>query len=125
MTLTANIYEISAMVIALAVLIFVIVLIPTILQIKRTIKAFEDLSVEGKRTMEGVNLLVKKVGEQAEDIEELVKKVKEVGIKITGIVDVLVEHIRNPIVTFLSVIFGIQRGWRRFVRSEKNEGGEK
>lgn len=124
MTISANLYEIAVLLIALAVLIFVLALVPALLQLKRTIKAVEDLTIEGKRTVEGVNFIVRKAGDQVEDVEELVKKAKDLGMKVAGIADMVVENVKGPIISGISFLFGAEQGFKRFFSREKKGGGE-
>lgn len=121
MTITANAYEVAVLIIAIAFLIIVIAAIPAILQFKRTIKALEDLSAESRRTVEILNIVLKKAGDEIGDVEELVKKVKEVGLKITGITEMFIENIKSPVITFLSLLLGFEFGLKRFFKKDKKE----
>jgi uncharacterized protein YoxC len=124
MTVTADIYEIAVVIIALAFLVLVIVAIPMLMQLKRTIRAVEELSTESRKTVEVLNVLFKKTGDQAGDIEELVKRVKEVGLKATGIVEVLLDSIKNPLIAILSMLLGIEFGMKRLIKKEKKGDSE-
>ncbi len=124
MTVTANIYEIAIVIIALAFLVLVIAAIPMLTQLKRTIRAVGELSTESRKTVEVLNVLVKKTGDQAGDIEELVKRVKEVGLKATGIVEILLDNIKNPLIAILSMLLGIEFGMKRFIKKEKKGDSE-
>ncbi len=123
MTFSANIYEIAVLLIALAFVIFVLAMIPALLQTKRTIKAFEDLTLESKKTVETVNLIMNKAGERAEDLDDLVKKATDVSKKVVGLADSVVDTLKIPLITLLSTIIGAEHGLRRFFIKEKKEGG--
>ncbi len=123
MTFSANIYEIAVLLIALAFIIFVIATIPALLQTKRTIKAFEDLTLESKKTVETVNHIMNRVGERGEDLDDLVKKATEVSKKVVGLADSVVDTLKIPLITLLSTIIGAEHGLRRFFIKEKKEGG--
>lgn len=122
MTISADVYEVALLIISIAVLVFVIAVIPTLTQLKRTIKAVEDLTVESRRTVEGVNVIVKKIGEQTQDVDELVKSVKDVGFKVTGLANLIVDNIKSPVISLLSFIFGAEEGFKRFFRRDKKGG---
>jgi uncharacterized protein YoxC len=124
MTVTANIYEIALVIIALAFLALVIAAIPMLMQLKKTIRAVGELSTEGRKTVEVLNVLVKKTGDQAGDIEELVKRVKEVGLKATGMIEILLDNIKNPLIAILSMLLGIEFGMKRFIKKEKKGESE-
>lgn len=123
MTFTASIYEISVLLIALAFVVLVLAAIPALLQAKRTIKAVEDLTLEGKKAVENVNFIVKKAGDRAEDIDELVKEAADVGKKVVGLADSVVDSVKIPIITLISTVIGAEHGFRSFFRRDKKEGG--
>mgnify|MGYP001599679099 CR=1 FL=1 len=50
MTITFTIYEFAVLIVSIGFLIFIFTLIPALLQLKRTIKAVEDLAQEAKKT---------------------------------------------------------------------------
>lgn len=123
MTISADIFDLAIFLIGLAVLIFVLALIPALLQLKKTLKAVEDLTVESKKTVEIVNFIAKRTQDQVADLEELVRRVKDLGIKVTGLADLVVENVKSPLINILSVLFGAEEGFKRFFRREK-KGGE-
>lgn len=124
MTISANIYEVSIVIIAIALVIFIIVAIPVLLQLKRTIKAVEELTVESRKTAESLNYLLKKAAEEVEDLDELVKNVKNAGLKVTGAVDMVMDQVKSPLVTVLSLILGVEKGLMRFFRKDTKGGVE-
>jgi len=124
MTFSANIYEIAALLIALAFFILVLATIPSLLQAKRTIRAVEDLTVESKRTVESVNHILKRAGDRGEDIDDLVNKATEVSKKIVGLADSVVDALKIPLITLLSTIIGAEHGLRRFFIKDKEEKKE-
>ena len=124
MTISANIYEVSVVIIAIAFVIFIIVAIPVLMQLKRTIKAVEDLTIESRKTAENLNCLLKKAAEEVEDLDELVKNVKNVGLKVTGAVDLVMDQVKSPLVTVLSLILGVEKGLMRFLRKDTKGGVE-
>jgi uncharacterized protein YoxC len=124
MTITADVYEIAVLLAALAFIVLVAALVPTVLQVRRTVKALEDLSTESKRMVESLNHIFKKTGDQAGDIEELVKRFKDVGLKIAGLADTVIDNIKSPLITVISLILGLEEGLKGFCRSEKKGGGD-
>lgn len=121
MTITLGVGEIAILIIALAFLALVFALIPALLQTRRTVKALEDLASESKSAVENVNRIVKAAGEQIEDVEELTKKVKDVGFKITDLLETVLDTVRSPLLTLVSLIIGVEFGFRKFLKREKKE----
>ncbi|MBI2413622.1 MAG: DUF948 domain-containing protein [Deltaproteobacteria bacterium] len=124
MTFTADISDIAILIIALAFLIFVLAVVPALLQLKRTFQAVEELTAESRRTIESINVIVKKAGDQLGEVEELVTKVKDVGLKVTGLAEMIVDNVRNPLIGIISFFFGAEEGFKRFFRREKKGGGD-
>jgi len=126
MTITADMFDIAILLIGIGFFIFVIALVPALLQLKTTFKAVEDLTVETRKTVETVNFIAKKAEEQVSDIEELVKRVKDLGIKVTGIGDIVADNVKGPIISFISFLFGAEEGLRSFFhkRKKEKEGGD-
>jgi hypothetical protein len=126
MTITADIYEVAVLIIAIAFLVLVIASIPTLLQLKRTVRAIEELSTEGRKTAEVVNALIRKTGDQAGELEDLVKKAKEVGLKATGLADLVLDGIKSPMITILSLLLGLEFGLKYLIKKDedKKTGGE-
>ncbi len=124
MTVTADLNDIAIIIAVAAFLALVIALVPMILQIKKTIKAVEDLTVESRKTVEGVNSLVNRLNSQAGDLDELVKRVKEVGLKMTAVAELVVDNIRSPVITVLSLLLGTRRALKRLLRRDRNKGGD-
>ncbi len=121
MTITLGVGEIAILIVAFAFLALVLALIPALLQTKRTVKALEDLASESKSTVENVNRIIKAAGDQIEDVEELTKKVKDAGLKITDLLETVVDTIKSPLLTLVSLIVGVEFGFRKFLKREKKE----
>ena len=121
--ITANIYEIAVLLVALAFLVFIVFAIPTMLQIRRMVKALEELSAESRKSVQTLNTLLKRAGDQAGDIEEVVKKVKEVSLKAANLAELVVDNIKSPLITVLSLILGFRFGFKRLLKRDK-KGGE-
>ncbi|MDP2689755.1 MAG: DUF948 domain-containing protein [Deltaproteobacteria bacterium] len=121
MTITLGVGEIAILIIALAFLALVFALIPALLQTRRTVKALEDLASESKSAVENVNRIVKAAGEQIEDVEELAKKVKDVGLKLTDLLETVLDTVKSPLLTLVSLIVGVEFGFRKFLKREKKE----
>lgn len=126
MTISADIFDLAIFLIGLGFFILAIALIPAVLQLKRTFKAVEDLTLEARKTVEIMNIIGEKAKDQAADIEELLARVKELGIKVTGLGELLVDNVKLPLISFLSFLFGAEEGLRRFFRRDaEKKGGEK
>lgn len=124
MTITADVYDFAIFLIGLGFFIFVIALVPALLQLKRTFKAVEELTNETRKTVEVVNFIAKRTQDQVADLEELITRVKDLGIKVTGLGDIVVDNVKGPIISFLSFIFGAEEGFKRFFHRNKKGGGK-
>ena len=124
MTITADVYDFAIFLIGLGFFIFVIALVPALLQLKRTFKAVEELTNETKKTVEVVNFIAKRTQDQIVDLEELISRVKDLGIKVTGLGDVVVDNVKGPIISFISFLFGAEEGFKRFFHRNKKGGGK-
>lgn len=124
MTITADVFDFAIFLIGIGFFIFVIALVPALLQLKRTFKAVEELTNETRKTVEVVNFIAKKTQDQVADFEELISRVKDLGIKVTGLGDIVVDNVKGPIISFLSFIFGAEEGFKRFFHRNKKGGGK-
>jgi uncharacterized protein YoxC len=124
MTITADVFDFAIFLIGLGFFIFVIALVPALLQLKRTFKAVEELTAETKKTVEVVNFIAKRAQDQVVDFEELITRVKDLGVKVTGLGDIVVDNVKGPIISFLSFLFGAEEGFKRFFHRNKKGGGK-
>ncbi len=122
MTITANVYEIAIVLVSLGFVVFIIVLIPMVLQLRRTMKAMEELTAESRKTVESLNEVIR-VAVQAGNVEEVVKRIRDVGLKFATLGDLLADNIKNPVITLISFIFGVKHGFKRFFRKREKKGG--
>lgn len=101
MTITFGVYEIAALIIALAFLALILFLIPALIQVRRTVKEMEDLTSESKRTVKSLNHLL-------------------------GIAETVADNIKSPLISIISILLGLEGGLKRLFRKDKDkEGGGK
>lgn len=127
MTITLGVGEIALLIIALAFLVLVAAMIPALLQLKKTVKAMEDLATESKSAVANVNSIIVRASGQIEDMEELAKKAKDVGIKIVDLLETVLDTVRSPLLTLVSLIVGVEFGFRKLLKRDKKKdakGGE-
>ncbi|MFQ5736927.1 MAG: DUF948 domain-containing protein [Thermodesulfobacteriota bacterium] len=124
MIITLGVGEMAILIIALAFLVLVAASIPTLLQLKKTVKAMEDLAVESKTAVTNVNTIIKSAGEQVGDLEELTKKAKDVGLDIVDLLEGVMDTIKSPLLTLVGLIVGLEFGFRKLVKREKKEKKE-
>ncbi len=129
--ITANIYEIVAVILALAFLILIIFAIPVLLQIKKTVRSVEELSIESKKSLETFNGLMKKTGDTAGELDRLVKRLKDLSASFTGMSELISGNLKSTLITLLSLIIGLQYGLKYFINSstaetkaEEKKGGD-
>lgn len=123
MTITADLFDLAIFLIGLGFFIIAVALVPAILQLKRTFKAVEELTTETRKTVEIVNFVGRKVQDQTADIEELIARVKDLGVKVTGLGELVVDNVRSPLISFLSFLFGAEEGFKRFFHRDRKKGG--
>ncbi len=121
MTFTVSLQEISLFFIALGFFILVLYLIPAVLQIRQTAKALEDLSKEGRTTLEGLNLVLNRTEAYTEDIAELIKRFRDTGLKFVSLADLVADRLRSPVITLVSFLIGLDFALRHL---DRKEGGE-
>jgi uncharacterized protein YoxC len=124
MTISAEIYEIAVLIIAIAFLVLVIAAIPTLIQLKRTVKAVEELSEESRKSVKTLNGLLTRTGEQAGEFESMLQKFRDVGIKASNLGELVVDSVRNPLITMLSLLLGLEVGMKQLIKkkTETNKG---
>ncbi len=122
--ITASIYEIAVLIIALAFLILVIFAIPALIQIKKTARSVEDLTGQGKKTVDALNDLIKKTSDRAGEVEVLVKRLKDLSTRLSTTAEFITLNIKTPLLTLLSLIIGFQYGLRQFMKSAQDGGSE-
>lgn len=124
MTFTVSLAELSIFIIAIAFLILVVSAIPTLIQLKQTGKALQEFSEEGKKFLEDAKGIAHRVNGQVGDMEEAVKKVRDVSLKAAGVAEVIVDAIKGPAVTLAGVIAGITFGLKHFRKGGEKDAGE-
>jgi uncharacterized protein YoxC len=119
MTFTVSLAELSIFIIAISFLILVVSLIPAIIQLRQTAKAVQDFSEEGKRVLEDVKEITHRVNGQVGDMEEAVKKLRDVTLKATGVAEIIVDAIKGPVVKIAGVMAGVKFGLKHFRKGGK------
>ncbi|OGQ59029.1 MAG: hypothetical protein A3J24_08440 [Deltaproteobacteria bacterium RIFCSPLOWO2_02_FULL_53_8] len=127
MTITITIYELSALIVAIGFLVLVITLIPSIRQVKKTANAMEELSIEGKKSVEHLNVILAVAGKEADEIKEVIERLKGTGLLAADLADSILENLKGPAVSIISLIFGAEAFLKCFLaqRRGENEGGTK
>lgn len=120
MTFTVSLTELSVFIIAIAFLILVVSVIPTFIQLRQTGRAIQELSEEGKKLLAELKETAHRVNGQVVDMEEAVKRVRDVALKATGVAEIVVDAIKGPVVKLGGVMAGIKFGLKHF-----RKGGEK
>ena len=125
MTVTIGIQDLAWLIAALAFLALVIALIPAVNQIKRAARAVEDVSVEGKKALEGLNVVIGREVEASKDILGLIKGFSNAGMNALGFLESISEGLKGPFISILSVALGLEEAFKSFLKGnkEKDEGG--
>ncbi len=127
--ITANIYEVVALLVALAFLILIIFAIPALIQVKKTARSVEDLTGQGRKTLDTLNALLKKTGESAGELDALVKRLKDLSTRLSTMSELISLNVRSPLATLLSLVIGFQYGLKYFIKScedrDKKDGNKK
>jgi len=119
MTFTVSLAELSVFIIAIAFLILVVSAIPTLIQLRQTGRALQELSEEGKRFLADIKEITHRVNGQVSDMEDAVKRLRDVTLKATGVADVVVDAIKGPVVKIAGVMAGITFGLKHFRKGGK------
>lgn len=118
-----NLYEIAALIAAISAAALAISAIPAVLQIKKTIKAVEDLSLETKKSVETLNGILKRIDCGAAAFEETAARFKQTGERISDVIDAFVENVKKPVAIVASVLSTIEYAFKLFFRKERKKGG--
>lgn len=121
MIATITISDLSIFFIAIAFFILALYLIPTIIQLRKTAKAMEEFSQDGKEVFKDISLLLKKVNNQSEDAAQVIKKITDVGLKAAYLVDMVLTQVRGPIIAIASIITGIEFGFKHLIKRGGNK----
>lgn len=126
MIFTASISELALLLAAIAFFILIIYLIPAIIQLRNTAKGVEDVSQEAKEAINGLKTLFNKINSHTDDVGEVIKKIKDVGLKATYLADIVVSQLKSPIITIVSLIAGVDFGLKHFRKKKEGDkhGGE-
>jgi len=116
-------YEIAALLVAISVSALAISTIPAVLQIKRTFKAIEDLSLETKKLVETLNDILQKVDCGVTAFEETAARIKQTGEHISDVIDSFVENIKKPLEIVAIVLSSIEYAFKLFFGKERKKGG--
>ncbi|MBF8250816.1 MAG: hypothetical protein HW382_444 [Deltaproteobacteria bacterium] len=119
MTFTVSLAELSVFIIAIAFLILVVSAIPTLIQLRQTGRALQELSEEGKRFLADIKEITHRVNGQVSDMEEAVKKLRDVTLKATGVAEVVIDAIKGPVVKIAGVMAGLTFGLKHFRKGGK------
>ncbi|MFQ5480825.1 MAG: DUF948 domain-containing protein [Thermodesulfobacteriota bacterium] len=124
--ITANVYEIVAFLMAVAFLILIIFAIPALIQIKKTAKSVENLTTESKKSLEMLNGILQTTGEKAGELEMLFKRLRELSTRLSIMTEIIGSNIKGPLITLLSLIIGLQYGFKYFIdhNAEQNSSKE-
>jgi hypothetical protein len=114
MTLNAETYEVVAVAVAVAAIAFAAIGITVLLQIKKTFRAAEDLCAETKVTVQLLNGILVKGGEEIGDVAELIRKIKNLGFKVTGIADTVVDGVKGTLLAVTSLLLGVKGGLKSY-----------
>lgn len=123
--MSPNVYEIAALIVAVSVSALAISAIPAVIQIKRTFKAVEDLSLETKRLVETLNSILHKIDCGVGAFEETAERFKQTGERISEVIELFVENIKKPIIAVGNVLSSIEYAFRLFFGKERTKGGVK
>ncbi|HBO84394.1 MAG: hypothetical protein A2073_07810 [Deltaproteobacteria bacterium GWC2_42_11] len=119
MSFTVTLTDISVFMIAISVFIFVLYLIPLIIQLRETARDVQRLAEKYEDVMVDLKSITGKVNEHMDDVGDVVKNFKDVGLKVTGLTDLLFNKVKTPIITIISLLTGIGFGIKHY-----RKGGE-
>lgn len=119
MTFTVTLTELSVFLIAISVFIFILYLIPALIQLKETLRTVQRLSEKCEDVTQNLRTITEKANKNIDDVGEVVRNFKDVGLKATGLADLLFNKIKTPVLTVLGLLTGIGFGIKHF-----KKGGE-
>ena len=124
--------SISVTIIAGFVVIFVIALIPVLVQIRRVAKEAErlleatrqqivPLSHDVVRVVDDIGDLVKQGQRQMVKVEDSVNAVRETALKLRDVESLFKDRIEKPLLNLIAVVAALIKGTRALVKHRKKE----
>lgn len=125
MTITIGVQDLALLIAALAFVALVVALIPAIMQIRRTGRAVEEMSIEGRKALVGLNIVIGREVEVSKDIVELIKGFSNAGMKAVEFLEYFAGNLKSPFISILSVVLGLEEAFKGFIKdtTKKDEGG--
>lgn len=123
MTFTVSFLDLSLLIIAIAFLILVIFAVPTLLQLRKTAKSLQEFSEEGKIFLGDAKEITSKINEHLGSMDEALTRVKDVSMKATSLVEVVVDALK-PMVTYAGILAAIVFGIKQFKKGGGEDVGE-
>lgn len=128
MTITADIYEVTATVVAVSVIVLTAFGVQTLVRLGKTARAAEAFYTETKATIDLLNAILGKAGRSADEIAGLITRVKEAGCNMAGTLDALIGSLKAPVLAITGLIAGIETLLRHLFKHRQDgdaEGSEK
>jgi hypothetical protein len=124
--------SISVTVIAAIMVVFVIVLIPVLLQFRRTAKEGErlleaarqqlvPLSYDLVRVIDDVQDIVKKGSRQMDKVEDSVSAVHDAALKLRDVETLFKDKVEKPLLNLITLLSALVKGTRAFMEYVKKE----
>ena len=124
-------WEISLLIVAIAFLLLVIFLIPSLTQVRRTARSIEKTTATLHQSLPGIltNLdeitthvasATNSVSQQVEGVSGVVSKVREMVDDVADFEKTLRTEVESPIVEILGTLTGIVKGVRAFLDALKS-----
>jgi predicted PurR-regulated permease PerM len=122
MTLTLN--QLLFLILTIAVVAFLVYLIPTIRQLKETAKRAEEVLTETRKLISNFEETEKLVKSQIEGLDDLIKTSKKALTDISEIAWFISKRLLKPSTRYISAFFPlINVGWQLYKKRKK--GGKK
>lgn len=119
MTFSISLTEISVLIIVIAALILVAYAIPALIQLRRTGEALQVFSEDGKRFFADIKEITHKLNGQVSDMDDAVRRLRDVTLKATGVAEVVVDAIKEPVIKIAGVMAGLSAGLKHFRKAGK------
>ena len=124
--------SISVAVIAVFIIVFVIFLIPVLLQIRRTAREGEKLLEAARlqivplshdviRIIDDLHDIVEKGKRQMEKVEDSVNAVRDMALKLRDVETLVKDKIEQPLLSLIALLSALTKGIRAFMELLKKD----
>ncbi len=114
MTFTVSLWELSLFIIAVAFVILLVTAIPALIQLRRTGRALQEFSEDGKELLADLKDITRTLNGSANDVNDAVGRIRDVTLKATGVAEGVIDAVKAPLYKMAAVMAGVTYALKHF-----------